>query len=563
LGVVSVFATTGLWLQCRPSALHFVDYRISNIPTTKDTINSSVWSVIPTTSRQHGLLTGSRFRLDSGQISNKGVIYFETDQDTLFSFLRRDKMLHLTDGASIRHCSPETEFERALSTTSPLTDMTSAPDERHSKVKVIFPQDEYRVGDTLHLRADLYDGSGRIRTTGGDEVRIWLTSQKGSRRPKPYAVAADVTDMRNGSYIGKTTLQWPGVTYMRVSLTYPREFLRLLVVLRHTLHSMRWVKAIFSDGNGTREATTCLPSFPVPGFSGTCNFTSRNTDVPWYCGHPTIPRLNCSHWTETGNYMPHPKRLTPLLEPTPRETWESPVPRGWFLARSWRPSTCSVPEMTNLRAQQCMRNTTLLFLGDSNMDLFYKSVKHLVNISCANREEQDPHSPKQCQFRHLNSSLLFARHAMPFNVGGHENIRTCLQPQPLQHVSSHGHHQAVVVVHYYVHLSFYPLYPFRDRVRHTRRAVEQLLRQHPKVKVFIRGPHVIYDGKGSHVHFGDNFGPEYIRIWKEEFRGLYDKVWFLDYWDMTIASENFTSHPPYSTVREMLKLLFGYFCESS
>lgn len=123
------------------------------------------------------------------------------------------------------------------------------------KVKVITRGQGYSVGDRIQVRVDLYDGGGRIRSTGGDEVRVWLTSSRTSSRTssssqKSRVMAAEVTDLQNGSYVGETTLQWPGVTFVRASLTYPREFLRVLVELRHTLHSMRWVKAVFRDRVG-------------------------------------------------------------------------------------------------------------------------------------------------------------------------------------------------------------------------------------------------------------------------------------------------------------------------
>ena len=81
------------------------------------------------------------------------------------------------------------------------------------------------------------------------------------------------------------------------------------------------------------------------------------------------------------------------------------------------------------------------------------------------------------------------------------------------------------------------------------------------MKVIIRGPHVIFRGRLHHAHFGDNFGPQYMQVWREEFRGLYDKVWFLDLWDLSIAMENMSSHPPRPIVKQMIRALLGYFCE--
>ena len=90
----------------------------------------------------------------------------------------------------------------------------------------------------------------------------------------------------------------------------------------------------------------------------------------------------------------------------------------------------------------------------------------------------------------------------------------------------------------------------------------EFLEAHPNAKVFLRGPHVVYDGSGSHAQFGDKFGPWFVELLKEEFRDLYDRVWLLDFWPMTIASENHPLHPPGNIVLQMLRVLFGYACET-
>ena len=60
---------------------------------------------------------------------------------------------------------------------------------------------------------------------------------------------------------------------------------------------------------------------------------------------------------------------------------------------------------------------------------------------------------------------------------------------------------------------------------------------------------------------GDNLATWFVQIWKDEFRTLRDKVWFLDYWELTLAIENRLLHPNIPTVVQMLKLLFGYMCD--
>ena len=102
----------------------------------------------------------------------------------------------------------------------------------------------------------------------------------------------------------------------------------------------------------------------------------------------------------------------------------------------------------------------------------------------------------------------------------------------------------------------------RDRVRLAKRVVAEFLQTHPNAKVFLRGPHVVYESRGSHAQFGDKFGPWFLDVLKEEFRDLYDRVWLLDFWPLTVASENRSPHPPEAIVWQMLRVLFGSACET-
>lgn len=154
-------------------------------------------------------------------------------------------------------------------------------------------------------------------------------------------------------------------------------------------------------------------------------------------------------------------------------------------------------------------------------------------------------------------------HSKPFNIGLHTErvVHNESLHQAIPLLLEQKHTNNVAVIHYYVHNSFYPLHMFRLKVQNARKVIEDALNAHPSLKIIIRGPHVIYDGKEHHAHFGDTFGPQFTQIWKEEFQGLYDKVWFLDLWDLSIAMENMVCHPPRNIMEQMIRVLFGYFCE--
>ena len=163
----------------------------------------------------------------------------------------------------------------------------------------------------------------------------------------------------------------------------------------------------------------------------------------------------------------------------------------------------------------------------------------------------------------LNSTLLFVSHASPFSVGSHSDLVTVPLPEAFQRLRQYSgsHGNAVIVVHYYRHFTTYSVQVYRQRVQEARRTVEEYLRMYPKMKVVIRGPHVVYQAYKQHSMVADSGISWYGQIWREEFASLRDRVWYLDFWDLSLAAENIPIHPSHEVVMEMIKVLFGYICD--
>ena len=66
----------------------------------------------------------------------------------------------------------------------------------------------------------------------------------------------------------------------------------------------------------------------------------------------------------------------------------------------------------------------------------------------------------------MNSSFLMVPHSKPFNVGTKNGklLHTLSLPQSLKLLLGEGRRNNVLVVHYYVHNSFYPVSTYRKRV---------------------------------------------------------------------------------------------------
>ena len=101
------------------------------------------------------------------------------------------------------------------------------------------------------------------------------------------------------------------------------------------------------------------------------------------------------------------------------------------------------------------------------------------------------------QISQLNANVSFHTHPMPLYRGHYPaivnfvSIATILQNLVQQHQHD-PYHRHVLVLHYYAHWVYgESVSEYRERVRKVRQALQTFLRANPKVKVFIRGPHVI------------------------------------------------------------------------
>ncbi|KAL8574778.1 hypothetical protein ACOMHN_035321 [Nucella lapillus] len=537
----------------------------------------------------------------------------EVNQDVLITFFQRNG-LNAWRGLGHRSEVLDPEFEAPLFFHPPIYLAGCLPSYQRSKVFLLTPREGIFVGGAVQFRIDLYNGQGQPRCTGGDEVRAWLRGQDGSS-----SVAAKVKDLRNGSYVGETVLPWSGVTFVHVSLTYPQEFLRMSVEMYHTFHSMRFTTETMRFGNFT-ERVPCLPSFPIPGYAKFCNFTDNNGGRPWYCGHPLHSHLTCHDrhvfanlfYTEplpippalqryvsqlhrccadendanlrlipntivlnaSIDVSPPPQRLPPCSSLPRVDSWDSPSPAGWFVDGKWESSACSLPEFTEDTVQslleftedtvqRCMTNTSVMLLGDSNQRMLYLALLPLLNCTFQNKAAWN--APHVCLNEHLQSSLMYAIHAMPFSPGTHGGGPVANLPLPAaldftQKLSYPGTQDVVVVVHYFMHLSTHPLHVFRQFVRNARETVQDYLRTHPRVKFVMRGPHVTYQANNHQTQCGDKFAHWYRSIWQEEFAALRDRVWYMDIWDMTVASENVPHHPA-PVMHEIARVLLGHICD--
>ncbi|GFN84668.1 nxpe family member 3 [Plakobranchus ocellatus] len=490
------------------------------------------------------------------------------------------------------------EWEKEYLSFSPVEDLKRLPDLRLSTIKVQDAKESYvscDVGQRLIGRVDLKDGYGKPRQEGLDEVRAWLVDSVHRDR----SAVAQVTDYRNGSYGLGITCLWPGSHAMlRVSVSYPREYLRA-VIQQVNSGATRFTGGLFKSDKGFEEVTLCHPTPNIPGRKCLCNFTSFNTRE-YYCGRPLDTRLLCSDWKSTFPLdFPLPYNVTPteaqiikempgnvskrtlkarlLVKTSSRGrlrvlpkcfdvssnvTWDiSSRPQGfWNRKGVWKSLLCQTSVFESQEFLKCFSNSTVYVIGDSNANRIYS-----ILVSRTESITTEPGSwPRRAvaQNKAWGITVEFRPHDYPLFLkqSWEPLLRYGSVETQIDAIPSQG--RFIVILHYFLHLVPFHLSVVQSRVEAAARSIRRLLNRNPEARVAFRGPHVAsQDSDINHAVGGDNLGRQYMEIISKAFTDLKERVVFLDGWEMTISKENAEFHPDDSVPFEMVRIFMSFLCK--
>ncbi|XP_059159236.1 NXPE family member 2-like [Physella acuta] len=485
------------------------------------------------------------------------------------------------------------DWEKKYLSYPPLNDIKTLPDLKLSKVTVQNTRQgvaRCKILETIHGRLDVVDGYGRQRTNGDDVVRVWM---KGSNSTG-YAVVGDVLDLKNGSYVFNVKCLWAGLSSLHVAIAYPREFIRTVI---HQVHigATRFMAATFKKGNYS-EDTICFQTPNIPSFDCICNFSKFGYEN-YYCGRPRNNHLSCDDWIH-GGYLdvspPHdvtgaersliksictkpPQRtvahnfkistentdsfpeLPPCHTSNKNVTWTTAMPKGiWTPGNVWKSLVCKDVGVINTNwTLKCLRNTSVWIFGDSNARFTYDMILELTKC---NKTEGGYPLRGTCKKPETELSINVFCHEGPAYTYSQRNENYTGIPNFIQKLPKNQKH--ILIIQYYLHYTASHLAVLSLRMKSLRAAIEKLLEENPNVLIGLRGPHIasLYYNY-NHAIGGDPLGPQYIYIIRERFKGLEDKVVFLDLWEMSIGIENFDYHPPQYVNREMFKFLLSFQCQ--
>ncbi|XP_046353340.2 NXPE family member 4-like [Haliotis rufescens] len=451
----------------------------------------------------------------------------------------------------------------------------------------------YNAGERITVKVQLFDGYGLPKKRGGDLVRIWLRDLAESA-----CSAGHVTDNEDGTYTGVLRAAWAGQPEIIASIAGPRESLKILYTVFEDHQTIKHINAIFAveEEDLEVEESPCLPFPEVPGYRNVCNFTAENYGLPWYCGAPRSINITCFDWIQivvhdNAGHLPltkaekviiernnhsqlrtrlvvtirvdesdassDPDNFVPCNQRPMIDTWGDVSPVGFFHKWTWVPAACKVTIDTVDHYEGCLRNRRLLIYGDSTTRQWFVHFRKLLKLKMASQmfEDGQPwHKPCLAVNTFHNYSVFWGPHELPFYGGPNRGFN---RPTYVYLDELPNHSRDIVIIHYYLHfVSFHPSV-FTRHIRRLYQSVESLVSRAPNVTVAIKGPHAMQDLPGR---LDDYWGPVYDNIIRETFRPIMDKVLYLDYWDMTVASENESLHPNDTIVSNMVHYMLNMAC---
>ncbi|ESP01668.1 hypothetical protein LOTGIDRAFT_172517 [Lottia gigantea] len=488
---------------------------------------------------------------------------------------------------------PMLPIEKELQDVEPLMDIEETSSATLSNLVLLDSSKIVNVGDIINVRVDAKDGARRQRTVGADFVQVWMRSVNGPKQ----ASSAEVVDLKNGSYIATLRALWEGDSIIVGALPFTREENAFYIQMGREYRSFNFYVGQFRKEE-LEEFTLCSVFSVIPGYNLPCNFTEINYGFEWYCGKPVNVNLTCNDFVFAKDYdfvnipltlalyntfvrsnrkimipsriklkiesgrtsQPQTNRID-CTELPRRETWNMIQPTGYFNGNKWENIKCHNP-VNKLNFLSCFKDTTLIVFGDSTIRQYFSYIRSAFNCyqTTPTWTKLEWHQVSHCHVPQYNFSLTWAVQELPFTESfkasdGKINLKPAAVL--LNEIPSSG--RIVFLIHYYVHFIRQHYSLFIDRIRSLKTPIRNALKRNKEIHIAIKSPHVFYVSICP-TQFSIFQGKLYMDILKRELAEFHDKVWFLNIWDMSTASENYDIHPPAEFVWENLRLLAGHVC---
>lgn len=444
-----------------------------------------------------------------------------------------------------------------------------------------------------------YTTQNKSKGLGGDVLFLWAKQVGGDGR-----VAGDMYDHGNGKYTGTLKIPWSGESsvHVKVASFLENTCLKFRSIEMYgtgayaTMGRPGGIKATYLNGNLSEE-TPCLPSENIYLYTDVCNFTKRNGNMSWFCGHPKQRGIECQNIVEFnsgpfGNDV-NPVEKTvkpndgvfadnaslniksqPFTEPSikctelePVTTWSSQnrISSGFYLNKHWHSFSCkSSFNNTVNEYKKCLHNRTLYILGDSTIRQYgtylLVNVLRKGGINLMNMKGQAEVYHPNVTVENYGISIRFIKHAMPFHYPHLKpvSIKSIYSEIDILAQSDIPDNRLILLTNVFAHFQAFSFGVFNDRVEKLALALRGFLQVKPKAKVFVRSPHFYIDRSDIDAKTYLIYIETMYNIFKSH--ELQNKVIYLDAWSISIAHETVPLHPVKEAYESQMEQFMAFLC---
>ncbi|XP_056403631.1 NXPE family member 1-like [Hyla sarda] len=445
--------------------------------------------------------------------------------------------------------------------TGSFNDTRFASSAKDSKATILNPRKKYCTGDKLTIQIDMFDYLGNRKTYGGDFIRSRIFN------PTLKAGASGVVeDFNNGTYHVHFTLFWEGKVYISLLLYHSSEAASALWKAKDNDYGLIAFVGTFVNKSQSIKSPC---GFKLDSENEVCEYRPGKNVESFYCikqdnfhcgSLTTLQSFNRDVSFLKSSEKPLFNRTTPASSNSSicKIGMESPFPSGFVLQNKWRPVFCKIPDFTTQdKMYACLKDKLVYLFGDSTVRQWFEHIlQTFKGFKNFNLDRSGLKSKLFAANNEKNILLLFKKHSHPFIASRFYVVKDDLSmSDEIDQLPGGPHH--VLIISIGQHFRPFPIQLFIRRVMNVHRAVERLFLRSPDTKVIIKAENT-REINADMERFSDFHGYIQYLIVMEAFKDL--PVAIVDAWDMTIAFNSHSVHPPEPVVRNQIYMLLSYMC---